>query len=299
VTPAGAVVLAGGGEIGIAWETGLAAGLLDEGVDLRRAGLIVGTSAGSVVGSRLAAGVDPRTIADAIIARAPNPKPAGPLASDELREQVRSAFADIMQRWIRGEAGGQTLAEVGRFAETASPISEADFRDGLAERLRIAPEFPDGMAVTAIDTGTGELEVFDSASGIALADAVAASCSVPGLFPPVTIDGHRYMDGGARSVTNADVALRAEPGPALIVTLLPGQAPSGSLFDTWERRLAREVKQLEEAGFATHLLRATPEELQIMGFNAMDSSKAPPSAEAGRSRGRAEASDPAFDAWRA
>ena len=97
------------------------------------------------------------------------------------------------------------------------------------------------------------------------------------------------MDGGARSVTNADVALRAEPAPTLIVTMLAGSAPQGSIFETWERRLSREVEQLEEAGFPTHVLRAGTAEKAVMGPNPMDSNRAPGAVRAGRERGRAEA----------
>jgi NTE family protein len=295
----GPVVLAGGGEVGIAWETGLAAGLLDEGVDLRTASLIVGTSAGSVVGSRLAAGVDPREIADRLIARGEDPdrEPNELVPGGEDSQVLKSAFAKLLEQWATGGVGG-SMAEVGRFALEASPIPEAAFVGGLERRLRIGDEFPDRLAVTAVDTATGEFKVFDSQSGAPLAAVVAASCSVPGLFPPVTIGEHRFMDGGARSVTNADVALRAEPAPALVVTMLGGRAPAGSIFESWERRLAREASGLEEAGFPTYILRAGPEETMAMGPNPMDSNRAPDAVRVGRERGRAEASKPELDAWR-
>jgi NTE family protein len=292
-------VLAGGGEIGIAWETGLAAGLLDEGVDLRTASLIVGTSAGSVVGSRLAAGVDPRVIADKLIARGEDSdrEPNQLIPGTEDAGVLKSAFADLMQRGLDGGVGS-SMADVGKFALKASPIPEDGFVAGLTARLRIGEDFPDRLAVTTVDTATGDFIVFDSSSGAPLPAVVAASCSVPGLFPPVTVGDKRLMDGGARSVTNADVALRAEPAPALVVTLLGGAAPPGSIFESWERRLAREVEQLEEAGFPTYILRAGPEETMAMGPNPMDSNRAPDAVHVGRERGRAEAEKPQFDAWR-
>src|ERR1700681_4453810 len=52
-----ALVLGGGGVTGIAWETGLLAGLAEAGIDLTSADLVVGTSAGSVVGAQILSGV--------------------------------------------------------------------------------------------------------------------------------------------------------------------------------------------------------------------------------------------------
>src|SRR6478609_2302313 len=63
-----ALVLGGGGPVGIAWESGLVAGLAQAGVDLGQADFTMGTSAGSFVGARLALGADPKTLADPIIA---------------------------------------------------------------------------------------------------------------------------------------------------------------------------------------------------------------------------------------
>lgn len=294
-SPPGPIVLAGGGELGIAWETGLAAGLLDEGVDLRRASLAVGTSAGSVVGAALMAGVDLREAADALAVPGPG---EGLIPGGVDPEALRTAFARLISNWMSGNMGGGTLAEVGAMALTASPIPENVFIDLIATRVKLGDEFPDRLAVTTVDTADGEFVVYDSGSGVPLGLAIAASCSVPGLFPPVTIGDRRLMDGGARSVTNADVALRAEPAPALVVTLLPGIAPPGTLFDTWETALKDEVAQLEEAGFPTHILRASPDDLNAIGPNPMDSSRNPQSVEAGRVRGRAEAALPAYDAWR-
>ncbi|MEA2346413.1 MAG: hypothetical protein QOG62_200 [Thermoleophilaceae bacterium] len=291
----GPVVWAGGGELGIAWETGLAAGLLDEGVDLRRASLTVGTSAGSVVGAALMAGMDLRESADALAFPASDsaliPGGVDPAA-------LRDAFAQLISNWMSGNMGGSTLAEVGAMALEASPIQENAFVDLIAARLTMGDEFPERLAVTTVDTADGEFVVYDSGSGAPLKRVIAASCSVPGLFPPVTVGDRRLMDGGARSVTNADVALRAEPAPALVVTLLPGIAPPGTLFDTWETALKNEVSQLEEASFPTHILRASPDDLNAIGPNPMDSSRNPQSAEAGRIRGRAEAALPAYDSWR-
>jgi len=300
----GAIVLAGGGELGIAWQSGLVAGLLEERVDLRSAKTIVGTSAGSVVGSRLAGGVDMREVADRLAARAGDsaPSTAGPLEAQHpaaTPEALALAFGRLLERFAAGEAEGQSSAELGAFARTASEIPEEIFRDTLAARLRIDGDFPASLRVATIDTASGDLVVLDHASGMPLAHAVAASCSIPGIFPPITTpDGRRLMDGGVRSVTNADVILDNDPGHALIVDTLFEGAPEGTLFHTWLRRTGREIAQLREAGFEPILIRASSEDHMAMGFNPMDSSKAPAACEAGRARGRREAACAAFDPWR-
>ena len=76
----------------------------------------------------------------------------------------------------------------------------------IAQRLP-SHGWPDQvLRVTAIDIATGELVVFDGDSGVDLVDAVAASCAVPGAWPPVTIGDRRYMDGGVGSTINLDFA---------------------------------------------------------------------------------------------
>jgi len=64
--------------------------------------------------------------------------------------------------------------------------------------------------VTAVDAATGEFRTFDRDSGVPLVQAVAASCAVPGVYPPVTIGGRRYVDGGMRSAANVDLAAGVE-----------------------------------------------------------------------------------------
>ena len=79
-------------------------------------------------------------------------------------------------------------------------------RDVIAQRLP-SHDWPDRvLRISAIDTATGELVVFDRDSGVGLVDAVAASCAVPGVWPPVTIGDRRYMDGGVGSTVNMALA---------------------------------------------------------------------------------------------
>ena len=73
------------------------------------------------------------------------------------------------------------------------------------------------LLITAVDAVTGEFTAFNAASGVSLVDAVGASCAVPGVWPPVTMAGRRWIDGGIRSPANADLAAECER----IVVLAP------------------------------------------------------------------------------
>ena len=95
-------------------------------------------------------------------------------------------------------------------------VPEPVRREVIAQRLP-SHDWPDrALRITAIDTATGELVVFDRGSGVQLVDAVAASCAVPGAWPPVTIAGRRYMDGGVASSVNLGVARDCDAAVVLV-----------------------------------------------------------------------------------
>jgi NTE family protein len=192
-----AVVLGGGGLTGIAWEVGVLVGLRDAGVDLAPADLIIGTSAGSLVGAVLAAGADLGPVA------AVQREPAEELGAELDPEQLMAAVSAAM-------AGARDMQEVrariGAMALAAAPSGEEERIGLIAARLPVRDWPERRLVVTAVDTADGAFVTWDRASGAPFLPAVAASCAVPGVWPPVTIAGRRYMDGGVRSVTNADLA---------------------------------------------------------------------------------------------
>jgi NTE family protein len=184
-----ALVLGGGGVAGIAWITGLLFGLSENGVHLRNAELILGTSAGSAVAAQLGCPISVeelyrRQVDPALQTREINPDP-------RLLQQLLEAFpATPCDR-------AELTRKVGQWALRAPTVTEAERRSVVAARLP-AHAWPDRLLrIIAVDTETGETRIFDRLSGTGLVDAVAASCAVPGVWPPVTIDGRRYMDGGA------------------------------------------------------------------------------------------------------
>ncbi len=266
-----AVVLGGGGNVGIAWELGVLAALAEGGVDARDADLIVGTSAGSVVGTQIAHGHDPRALLEERRMTAPRPLGGGTSA-------VPADAAGVFALWVSVDEMTQAhAAQVGALALQAHTMPEEAWVAGFAANGWPGwPETP--LVVTAVECESGAFRAIDRASGVPIARAVAASCAVPGLFPPVTIDGVRCMDGGVRSGTSADLAQRIEPDIVLVVAPL-GWAGRG-IHRLAAQQLAREMAALESAGAQVRLIEPDGAARAHM-TNLMDPAEALPAADAG------------------
>ncbi|MEU9793274.1 patatin-like phospholipase family protein [Streptomyces sparsogenes] len=199
-----ALVLGPGGRLGTAWTAGLAAGLRDFGVDLGEADLIVGTSAGAIVGAVLATGQDPSRLATLPAQRSADPSSAPRRPDPAVRGAVFAVLGEP------GLAPADARRKVSRIAlETVD--AEAENRL-IAQRTALIaaeswPRRP--LLIPAVDTETGEPIVWDAAAGVPLVRAVAASSAFPGVEPPVAVDGRHYMDGALRDGTNADLAAGA------------------------------------------------------------------------------------------
>jgi NTE family protein len=258
-----ALVLGGGGVTGIAWETGLLAGLAEAGVDLTSADQVVGTSAGSVVGAQILSGVTLEDLYAAQLAEATG-EIAAKMGTGVLIRFVISAL------WPGDERSGR--ARLGRAALKARTVPESQRRAIIEQRLpnRSWPERR--LLITAVDAETGELRVFDRDSGVPLADAVAASCAVPIVWPPITINGRRYIDGGTRSIANADLA----SGCDRVVVLAPVTVAL--------RRSGRIDRQLAALGPGVRSIVVSPDApaRSAIGGNMLDPAHRVASARSGR-----------------
>jgi NTE family protein len=285
-----ALVLGGGGPVGIAWESGLIAGLAQGGVNLGAADFTMGTSAGSFVGARLALGADPATLADPIL--------AGPVAGESPRGSGRASPADLTKLMqLMGEAHSgarnpaEVRAEIGAWALAAQTPGEDAFIESFGRSFSTLPvdAWPErGFACTAVDAETGGFKIWTKESGVGVVRAVASSCSVPGVYPPVTLNGRRYIDGGMRSATNADMANGHE---LVVVIALRLGTGGGVVGERIAAQFDQEIETLKDGG-AT-VLTITPDEASIeaFGLNLMDFRRRPGAAKTGLAQGLAYAKD--------
>jgi NTE family protein len=277
------LVLGAGGVLGEAWMMGVLSGIEDAtGFDLRDCDYYVGTSAGAIVAAHLVAGQSPRrpsTIGSDIQVEAA-PRPADGLAAAGLAAARR--------------AGAFALAAAASFAPLALGLAApggAVARALLLRRLprpkhrltdlhrnieRLDPRFDGRLRVTAVDRGNGRRVVFGSpgAPRTGVADAVAASCTVPWLFAPVTIGGREYVDGGVWSPTNLDAAPAGRDTHVLCLNpmaSLPASNQALSVVRSVSRTaVSVEALVLRRRGAAVRLLAPNAECMEAMGTNYLE-----------------------------
>ncbi len=286
-----ALVLSGGGSVGIAWEIGVAAGLARGGIDVRDADFSVGTSAGSSVGAQLALRRDLEELVSLQrqIGSASTPGNSGNGAGGPGLEQMAKLFAVMAQAMAGDRPPEARRAAIGEFALAADALPEDQFV--AAFRYLKGEPWPARFACTAVDALSGEFAVWDAQAGVELDRAVASSCAVPGLFAPITIKGRRYMDGGMRSGTNADLASGHDR--VLIISLLGAVAARGAAQDarfTPAGQLDNEIAALTESGSVVEVIEADEVGAQAMGLNLMDRSAIPAAVGEGLRQGESEAS---------
>lgn len=269
-------MLAGGGLAGIAWETGILQGIADEAPDAARgllaSDVLLGTSAGSTVAAQLGSGT---AIADLFAAQTGG-------ESYELDpgidvDEITESFVTAMS--TPGASVQERLRRLGAIAAAADTVAEPVRRAVIAHRLP-SHDWPDRvLRVTAVDVATGELLVIDRHSGIPLVDAVAASCAVPGVWPPVTVGTRRLMDGGVGSLVNTAAAADCDA----MVVLVPSSETAPSPFGAGA---AAEIASLQ-----CQVLPVFADEFSVTAFgpNPLDPACRIPSARAGREQGRREA----------
>jgi NTE family protein len=263
-----ALVLGGGGSAALGWEIGVLAGLADEGVELVAADVTVGTSAGAIAAVRLHAGGSP----EQLFAGANGPPPARPLTLD---------FAALEQQWATATrdavSGEDARRRIGEFARAVPTIAPARRRAEIAALLPTGDWPAAAVVVTAVSATSGRFRTFTAADNVALVDAVAASCAVPGVWPPVTIDGEQFMDGAVRSPTNVSVA----KGAGRVVVLAPMLPVAASGIDRETAALGTETRVV--------VLTADAAAVAAFGGNPLDPAVGPAAAREGRRQGRASA----------
>ncbi|MEV1328224.1 patatin-like phospholipase family protein [Micromonospora costi] len=270
-----ALVLAGGGVAGIAWELGVLRGIADADPVLAErilaADLVVGTSAGSAVAAQITSGVALDELYEAQL------RPE--TAEIEVDVDTEQLFADYGATLNGVSDPDEARRRLGALALAANTVEPAVRLAAIDARLPVKEWPARDVRLPAVDAASGEVAVFTRESGASLRDAVAASCAVPGIWPAVTIDGRRYMDGGVRSMTNADLAAGAERVLVIQPVLEGTPQPWGNLDD--------EIAALAPA--RVHVISADQASVDAFGTNALSPATRAPAARAGRAVGAAQA----------
>ncbi len=270
-----ALVLGAGGYAAIAWELGVVTGMADAGIDVRDADLIVGTSAGARVGVQIRSDLRLEDLFQQQV-------------DPHLQTKEPAPPVDFM-RWradfVRAKEGsGDAVAVLKRFGNLAlkMPSDLQETRRNMIAGALPSHTWPERrLLIVAVDVESGERHTFDRSSGADLIDAVAASGAVPGIWPAVTLQGRRYMDGGVYSIDNADLAVGCDH---VLILTLPARVPPlcvaslDAAVDTLRRSGARvnvvHPDEVSQAAFAS------------VGGNLLDPSVREAAARAGREQRR-------------
>jgi NTE family protein len=274
--PRTALVLGGGGITGIAWELGVLSRLLEAGVPVDGADLVVGTSAGSVVGTMVRLGRVDEGLREQF--EAVTELPTGSIDPEAFQQTLGQALMGATDQQ-------EARARIGALArQTAVVGDEPALVSTMRERFGDVAWPAAAFTVCTVDAADGAFRPLDATSGVDLHRAVAASCSVPVVWPTVEIDGRPTMDGGVRSGTNADLVddydrvLVLSCGPELAVSPLGPTLPQ--VVDA-RRAAGREVLVVE----------ADADALAAFGTDVLSSATRRPAAEAGRRQAEAVLDD--------
>lgn len=293
--PKRGLVLGAGGVLGAAWSVGALCALEEVcGFDPRDADVIIGTSAGSVLGALVAGGVSPRQLRDHQLGipvtegplsgfswdyeRATSQRPGRPkffakgsglLLKSSARKLRQMPPTAVLSGLL--PQGSGSLARIGHLVEAITPMGEWSPHKNL---WICAMNYQSGTRVAFGRPGSPTAE---------LAQAVQASCAIPAWFKPVEIGGEMYVDGGACSATSVDLLAKMGLDEVYVIAPMVSFAMDrpehviAKLERRWRvqvtKRCLREVEKVRENGADVVVLGPGPEDLEAIGANLMDVSR--------------------------
>lgn len=262
-----ALVLGGGGLLGPAWEAGLLAGIAEAEARITKADRIIGTSAGAIIGVQIALGRKPGDIFQGQIAMAEEFIKQNRVRSESIPSPTGQPqiIQDILKAALKGDVPRELLVKIGRMALEAEATPEDQFIANFLPLVRPGEVWPDRFVCIALDAEDGTLAVWDNHSRVDPVHAIAASAAAPFVVTPIQIHGHRYMDAGLRSTTNADVV----KGFDRVVIV----APSVAFMPELNIQAKREIAAIEQAGGKAILITPDRSSTEAMGFNPMDAAR--------------------------
>ena len=267
-----ALICGGGGSVGTAWETGWFAGLQQQGVWLNDADLILGTSAGAGVGVQVACGHD--MMAQVERYRAAGKRAAAGGATAVLNINDTSGFRPLFERGQKAGRNGDVNVrkEISDAARNAIPTIELEPFLKTFKYLANEP-WPPSYRAACVNIDTYEFEAIGHELGGSLQYGVAAGCAVPGVYPPIQVGEHFYVDGGCLSPTSVDLGI----GYDKTLVLLVAEAPQ------------HEIDALIASGTPHLIIDVDADVREVWGENLMDASLAFESAELGLAQGLRDA----------
>jgi NTE family protein len=293
------LVLGGGGILGEAWMSALLAGL-DEGdrFDSRTCGQYIGTSAGSIVAASLVAGIAPGTR----LGELPE-QPAVSPAEDEqhlgtLRQTLgavvsigNAAAAPLASLALSSSTGGGALLR--RAALRRAPRGRRSLERLAREVQRSGVSWDGRLRIAAVEQESGRRVMFGApgAPTLSVAEAVQASCAIPGVFLPVSAGGRTYVDGGVWSPTNMDAADVRRGNQVVCLNPTGSMRPVagtliGALAPISRGVAAAEALALRHRGASVSTINPDDASRAAMGTNLMDPGRRAEVIEAGLAQGR-------------
>jgi NTE family protein len=306
------LVLGAGGVLGGAWLSGALSALTDlTGWQPRHADVLLGTSAGAIFAAALGAGLAPAQLFPV----APDGADNDTLLADLMLEEAYRGT----RRWPRLLPGSIGLAARAlrerAFVRVLSGLLPRGLVATTAIEAAIARMVPTGWAphpacwVVACDYRTGDRAVFGrpGAPLPPLTKGVAASCAIPGFFSPVDIAGRWYVDGGLRSMSNADLLADQRLDLVIVLNPMSGRTPARrwapidrltAAMRAWSAfQVDVELARLIQRGARTLLIEPTPDDLDAMGTRVMEARRARRVAELARETTTAQLQRPAARRW--
>jgi NTE family protein len=271
------MALGGGGPVGVAWEIGVVVGLAEAAAfQANRASVIVGTSAGSIVGTLIRQGRAPKGLIAWLDRVGPPPPP-------EPDMRVLGAVLELMAG--DGPPTERELRRVAQLALSARTQPVEPFADAIGTSLG-GREWPPGdLRITAVDCDSCQLRVWTAANGIGVDRAVTSSIAVPGVTAPVPFDGRRYMDGGMRSPSSADVLAGTGVRRAIFIGPMAGRVAMNPRLDAL---LDRERAVLAAEGVPMFVI-APGDDFRPLAADLMNPARQNEAREVGLADGRAAA----------
>ena len=268
------LILGGGGEVGIAWEIGVLAALeMEAGFVAGASTVIAGTSAGAIVGAYAAQGrAMPELARLESLGQGPaasGQQPSNPTIPDDIIGALVSTEGTLEER-------GARLGKLALGAPTS--LDQSTFVDGFQQVLG-TDDWPDAdFRPTTVSAETGKTTLWDRHSGIGLAAAVASSCAVPGVFPPVEFEGDHFIDVPRRPFSAELVKARSLDAIVFVGLILPILANNNDQKDELEAQAAG-------ARLATATITGGPG-VEAIGTDLLDHSARVPAVQVGLEDGR-------------